>query len=149
MKKAAKYDEICGRFFISKQDFEFANFDLSELEEVLWKIALEDIENQPNEEDRQRLHQAIEGAQNAEQLKNKAKKTLTQLAHLSKGEIWGEKLIEFAWQNPLRQGTQRQVIEAIQVALTTKKASYEFTRRENKVDENTGQLVKRSALASQ
>ncbi len=147
VKKAAKDDEICGCFFISKQDFEFANFDLPELEEVLWKIALEDAENKPKEEDRLSLNEAIKGAQNAEQLKNKAKRALPQLAHLSKGEIWGEKLIEFAWQNPLRQGEQRQVIEAIQAALTSKKASYEFTRRENRVDENTGKIVKRSVVS--
>lgn len=150
VKKAARDDEICGCFYISKQDFEFANFSLWELEEVLWQIVLEDedAENKPTEEDRARLHEAIKYSRNAEELKNQAKRTLTQLAHISKGEIWGKKLMEFAWKNPTLRGEQRQIQKVIQVALTTKTASYEFTRRENRVDENTGELIKRSVKSN-
>ncbi len=143
VKKAATDDEICGCFFISAKDFEFANFDLSELEEVLWLIASEDEENKVTEEDRQRLHEAIKNVSNAEELKKQAGKALPQLAHFTKGEKWGEKLIEYTWDHPDRQDNERQVIEAIRVALTTRTASYEITRREYRVDESTGQLVKR------
>ncbi len=143
VKKAAADDEVCGRFFISAKDFEFANFDLSELEEVLWIIASEDEENKVTEEDRRTLHEAIKNAKNAEELKKQAGKALPQLAHFSKGGKWGEKLIEFTWDHLERQGKERQVIEAIRVALTTRTASYEVTRREYRVDENTGQLIKR------
>ncbi len=144
MKKAAADDEICGCFFISAKDFEFANFDLSELEEILWTIALEDQENKVAEEDRRTLHEAIKNATNAEALKKLAGRALPQLAHFSKGETWGEKLIEYTWDHPVRDGKERQVIEAIRAALTTKTASYEVTRREYRVDQNTGQLVNRS-----
>ena len=146
VKKAAKDDEICGCFFISKKDFEFANFDLSELEEVLWRIASEDSENIPVDEDQQKLHDAIKNAQNAEELIKQARRSLPQLAHLYKGELWGEKLIEFAWENPLRQGKERQVIKAIQIAVTTRTSSYEGTRRGYRVDESTGQLIKRDSV---
>lgn len=146
VKKAAADDEICGCFFISAKDFEFANFDLSELEEVLWIIALEDQENKVTEEDRQTLHEAIKNAQNAEELKKTAAKALPQLGQFSKGEKWGEKLIEYTWRHPLRQDKERQVIEAIRAALTTKTASYQVTRRDFRVDENTGQPVERSTV---
>jgi hypothetical protein len=146
VKKAAKDDEICGCFFISKKDFEFANFDLSELEEVLWRIASEDSENIPVDEDRQKLHDSIKNIQNAEELLKRARRSLPQLSHISKGQVWGEKLIEFAGEYPLRQGKERQVIKAIQIALTTRTSSYEGTRREYRVDENTGQLIKRDSV---
>ena len=54
-------------------------------------------------------------------------------------------LIEYTWDHPERRGKERQVIEAIRVALTTKTANYEVTRRDYRVDENTGQLIKRSS----
>lgn len=51
---------------------------------------------------------------------------------------------EFAGEHPFRQGKQRQVVEAIQMAVRNKNANYQFTRRDYKVDEYTGQLVKRA-----
>lgn len=145
VKKAAVDDEICGNFFVSAKDFEFANFELSELEEVLWTIALEDKESGATSGDRRMLHKAIQDAQNADELIKKARKAITQLSHLSKGEEWGKHLIKFTWEHPLKQGKERQVIQAIRTALTTKTVSYEVTRRDYKVDESTGQLVKRSS----
>lgn len=41
LRAAAQQNQICGSFFVSSPDFEFANFDLSELQEIIWKIALE------------------------------------------------------------------------------------------------------------
>ena len=46
------------------------------------------------------------------------------------------------------QGKERQVIEAIRIALRTRTVSYEISRRDYHVDENTGQLVKRSTISS-
>ena len=144
VKKAAVDDEICGCFYISCQDFEFANFELAELEEILWEWASEeDIENAPTEEDRLTLHEAIKDVKNAEELINKARRALPQLNSLSKGERWGRKLIDFAGEHPVKQGKQRQVVEAIQTAVRTKAWNYQTSRREYKVDENTGQPLKR------
>jgi hypothetical protein len=144
LKKAAIDDEICGCFYISRQDFEFANFELSELEEIVWEWAKEeDKDTILTEEDRHTLHEAIKDVTNADALINQAKKALLQLNNISKGERWGRKLIDFAGEYPLRQGEQRQIIDAIQVAVRAKKANYEITRREYKVDEKTGQPVKR------
>ncbi len=144
VKQAARNDEICGCFYLSSQDFEFANFELDELEEILWEIALEDTDNLPTEEDRHTLHEAIKDVTNAEELEKQARKALPQLAHFSKGERWGRKLIDFVGRNSRRQGKHRQVIEAIQMAVRNKNANYQFTRRDYKVDENTGQPVKRT-----
>jgi hypothetical protein len=130
--------------YISNQDFEFANFELSELEEIVWEIALEDTDNLPTEEDRLPLHETIKDVRNAKELEKQARKSLPQLAHFSKGERWGRKLIDFAGQHPFRQGKQRQVVEAIQTAVRSKIANYKITRRDYKVDENTGQPVKRT-----
>lgn len=144
LKKAAIDDEICGCFYISRQDFEFANFELSELEEIVWEWAKEeDNDTILTEKDRLTLHEAIKDVKNADALINQAKKALPQLNNISKGERWGRKLIDFAGEYPLRQGEQRQIIDAIQVAVRAKKANYEITRRDYKVDENTGQPVKR------
>jgi hypothetical protein len=144
VKKAAKDDEICGCFYISSQDFEFANFELTELEEILWIWALEvDKENTLTKEDRLTLHEAIKDVKNAEELINKAKRALPQLHSLTKGERWGRKLIDFAGEQSVRQGKQRQIVEAIQTAVKTKAFNYQISRREYKVDENTGQPLKR------
>src|SRR5258708_9670391 len=90
VKKAAKDDEICGCFYISSQDFEFANFELTELEEILWTWApKEDKENTLTEEDRLTLHEAIKDVKNAEELINKARRALPQLNNLSKVDRWG------------------------------------------------------------
>ena len=74
VKKAAREDRICGRFFIQKLDFDFANFSLAELEEILWSIA---EENGAAAADRERLHAAIVGAMNGDQLIKDAKAALT------------------------------------------------------------------------
>src|SRR4029077_6813789 len=41
VRKAAEDDEICGMFFISNPDFEFANFTKEELVQIVWEWALE------------------------------------------------------------------------------------------------------------
>ncbi|HEU5382402.1 MAG TPA: hypothetical protein VFV38_43870 [Ktedonobacteraceae bacterium] len=144
VKKAAKDDEICGRFFISEQDFEFANFELSELEEILWEWAIEeDKEKTLLEEDRCRLHEAIKDSPNAEELIKRSRKILIPLNTIAKGERWGRKLIDFAGNHPTKEGKQRPIVEAVQAAIMVKKAKYKVTRCNYKVDENTGQLVKR------
>ena len=148
VKKAALDDDICGSFYVSNQDFEFANFELWELEEIVWEWALEeDKENTLTEKDRLPLHEAIKDVKNAEEFIKQAKKALSQLNDLAKGERWGRKLIDFAGKHrkhPLRQGQQRQVIEAIQTAVRAKGLNYKRSRKEYKVDENTGQPVKRA-----
>lgn len=147
VRKAAEDDEICGAFFISKQDFEFENFELRELEDILWAVATERSGNMVNEEDHRKLHDAIQDARSGTELINKARKTLPLLADLKKDANWGVRLMQYALEHPGKQGMNRQVIEAIDYALylvrTTRLENYEATRRYYQVDKNTGRLVLR------
>lgn len=141
VKKAAHDDEICGSFFISHPDFEFANFDLSELEEIIWNWILEDAP-QRTITDRNVLHDKIKDVKNGEELLSKVKAT-PQFNDVTKGSDWGKRLIQYALQHPRRQNKYRPIIEAIHMALRTKGANYQSTRNNYRVDENSGQLVKR------
>jgi hypothetical protein len=151
VRKAAEDDEICGAFFIPKKDFEFENFDLLELEDILWSIATENPEKGPAEDDRQKLHVAIQDAGNGSELIDRARKALPQLAHLKKDATWGECLMKYAWERPSKQGKYRQVIEAIRYAFylarTPELESYEAARRDYQVDKNAGRLAPRSTAS--
>lgn len=57
VRRAAERDDICGMFFLSQPDFEFANFTIAELEGILWEIA---VENGAGLEARQTLHDALD-----------------------------------------------------------------------------------------
>jgi len=151
VRKAAEDDEICGAFFITEKDkdFEFENFDLSELEEVLWDIATENVENHGDEEDRRRLHSSIEKAKNSTDLINRAKGAFPQLTHLKKDPNWGVRLINYAMQHRFKRGygKKRQIVEAIEYALflarTVSLESYQGTRKRLIIDKNTGRLIPR------
>jgi hypothetical protein len=148
VRKAAEDDEICGAFFISHRDFEFENFEQSELEEIIWTIVIEIPEYSTSDADRQTLHDAIKNAVNGKQLINRASRALPQLAGLKKDVSWGDRLLRYALEHPLKQGKERQVIEAINYAFfltrTPALESYETTRQSFLVDKNTGRLVPRS-----
>jgi len=148
VRKAAEQDEICGAFFISAPDFEYANFDILELEEVVWELALQ---SDANLEKRDLLHQAIQGAIKSEELLKKAEKALPE--HLygvsKKGEKWGNLLMQYANKYPtfrygLKQGMVRPIRIAVDRAMQMRRNSYLAIRRCQKVDKNTGHLVKRS-----
>lgn len=149
VRRAAEKDEMCGAFFISNPDFEFANFDKLELEEIVWELA---FENGATSDMRNALHQAIQGAEKCEALLKNAKKALPE--HLyrvsKKGEDWGNRLMEYANKYPtfrygLKQGRQRPMIEAVEKAMQMSQESYLAIRRFYQVDKDTGRLVKRLA----
>lgn len=149
VRRAAEQDQIFGAFFITenRKDFEFENFELSELEEVLWAIVTENSENQLNEEDHEKLHASIEDATNSTELINKAKKVLPQLALLNKGTSWGARLMAYAKVHPSKQGKKRQIMDAIEYAFylarTPELESYQTAREYYKVDKETGKLIPR------
>jgi hypothetical protein len=150
VRKAAEDDEICGAFFIPEKgkDFEFENFDLAELEEILWDVATENVENHTDEVDRQRLLSSIEGAKNSTDLINRAKGALPQLAHLKKDPNWGMRLINYAMQHRFKREKKRQIVEAIEYALflarTVSLESYQGARKRLRIDKNTGRLIPRN-----
>ena len=147
VRKAAEDDEICGAFYIFTPDFEFANFEIWELEAVLWEIAKE---NGASLDDRGKLHNAVQGSGNAETLLRNVKRSLPDaLTHVTKNILWGERLMDFALASRFKQGRKRPILEAIDEAIfwtrTSNLESYKNTRRELQVDKDTGKLVKRSS----
>lgn len=142
LRRAAEDDEICGRFFISYPDFEMANFELYELEEILWDWA---AENGASQSDRGVLHSALKGVTTGSMLLSRAKKALQALSSVDKGEAWGEALVKYALNHPTwKTGVYRPFLEAVQVASRVGSFNYQSTRRDLRVDPRTGELVPRS-----
>lgn len=142
VRKAAVDDEIVGAFYVSNPDFEFANFEHFELEEIIWKMA---TENGANPIDREKLHGAVKNAKNTEELLKFAKRALPEYLHkLSKGAVWGEQLMQYMKDHPLKQGKKRPIAESLERAIWSREQSYLLTKRDFKVDKDTGSLVKRA-----
>jgi len=144
IRKAATDDEIFGAFFISKPDFEFANFTISELEEVARKICLE---NGASDEALIGLPEAIKDAKSGKEFIHKLPSVLK--PYLNKSQKWGEDLIEFALANPqLPNGDARPIVEAIQTALRVISPvfnlNYTWHRQNFRVDPKEGQLIPRT-----
>jgi hypothetical protein len=141
-------DGIFGTFFLSNPDFEFENFEIEELEEVLWKWVGGES---PSQEDREQLHNNVKAARGSTEFFNGVKRTalsIPQLIEYDKGEAWGEELMKFAWEHQFKRSRKRQIIEAVELALywekTAKLEPYETAKKRNMVDPQTGSLVKRS-----
>jgi hypothetical protein len=148
VRKAADDDEVCGKFFISIPDFEFANFELFELEDVLWQMA---EEQGAIRTEREQLKRAIESAENTTALLRCAKLALPQsLSHISKNVSWAEHLMDYALQHRMKRESRkgRPILDAIKWALyitrTTNVESYKEARRNYRVDRNSGELVSRT-----
>ncbi len=153
MESAAKSNQrsedegIFGRFFLSKPDFEFDNFELEELEEVLWRWV--DEENLTQAE-RDQLHAHVKHATGSTEFfrgVKRAAQVLPQLVGYDKGEQWGEELMKFAWEYPLKQGRRRSLIEAVQLVMYWEKVidmePYEVSRKSYMVNPRTGELIAR------
>jgi hypothetical protein len=142
VRRAAREDRICGRFFIQEPDFEFANFSKDELEEIVWSIA---EDNGAASEDKARLHSALQGADNGDQVVRRAKATLTDsLRTFGKGPDWGERLMQYALEHPENlDGRPRPIMEAIWTAQRGLQADFDYERTHFKVDPDTGELVER------
>lgn len=138
--KAAEADEICGQFFVSKPDFEFANFELDELEEVLWEIA---IEKKAEQKERSRLHKGLAGVTDSKSLEKAARKSLPKrLGHFKKDQEWGVKLMDYAWRLPeTSDGKERPIITAVMLAIRAKDYNYKRTRDRFRVNPATGELI--------
>lgn len=95
--RAVERREMFGMFFISKPDFEFANFNADELAGILWEMALE---KGALPEKKDYFLKLTSAAQNGKQLFDNANKALTDL-RLDKGKTWGERMLNFAGKIPI------------------------------------------------
>jgi hypothetical protein len=141
--KAVEKDEMFGMFFISKPDFEFANFTLEELVEILWDIALE---RGAESDEKQKFLEETSSAKTGKELLSLAKKAIPSLLRVDKGKVWGEKLMRLALKNHKMQLADentktRPVIEAMHLALRTINCNYHLSRKECKVDVTSGKIV--------
>lgn len=142
VRKAAHEDRFCDRFFIQEPDFEFANFSLPELEDMVWSVA---EENGAVPDDRHRLHDALQEVTNGDQLFQKAKAALpVSLRQLKKNQDWGERLMLRAWENPEdHEGKTRPVMDAVWAAKRRLQANFDYERANYRVDPETGDTVER------
>jgi hypothetical protein len=61
--------------------------------------------------------------------------------------MWGAKLIDYAWEHPLKQNRKRQIIEAVELTIRWEKIinmeRYDSAKRTYMVDSETGELINR------
>ena len=137
IRDAAENEEVFGLIFFADPDFEFHNFDIVELEEILWNIA---DENGAQVEARESLHNAIQDCTTGEYLLREAKRLIPELRQVAKGIDWGEKLIEYAWNN---REIERPIHNAIQNAIRAASVEYHVNRARYKIDPQSGELKER------
>ncbi len=144
VRRAAQDDVICGMVYVATPDFEFENFSIDELEEVLWEMA---VDNGALLDERVALHAALRSVTTGKELWTKAQRALPILKGSGKSKDWGERLIRYAGKQPDRQdGARRPIIDAIHVAF--KAASFDnygMSRERNRIDPNSLKLVKRES----
>ena len=148
VKKAAEEEHIFGRYFISTPDFEFSNFSLEELVEILVAIAnKDDIEGVIKED----LLSDLVGVSSSKDLFRILGQTYPQLNNIRKGERWGQELMDYAIKNPKSPSreeegganNERPIIEAARVALIGRKSGYIKSLDKYKVSPDTGTLIER------
>jgi hypothetical protein len=146
--QTSEEDGIFGRFFLSQPDFEIANFEIEELEEVLWIWVGGES---PSQADREQLHSHVKDTTGSTEffkgVKHAAALSLPQLVGYDKCAAWGEELMKFAWEHPFKQNRKRQIIEAVELAVRWEKINsmerYEVSKKSYMVDPKTGDLVTR------
>ncbi|HYT42070.1 MAG TPA: hypothetical protein VEP90_06975, partial [Methylomirabilota bacterium] len=143
LRAAVQQNQICGSFFISDPDFEFANFDLSELQEIVWDIALERGADTTKKSIFLAATSATDSGRKFEQKVKQASSDIPELWNIAKGEEWGKRLMQYALSHPDRlNGVVRLCIKAIRLAMNSRSASYNYTRIHFRVDPETGESIK-------
>lgn len=143
---ASKDDGIFGRFFLARPDFEFENFEIEELEEVLWKLLGEES---PTQTERELLHNHVRDTEGSKAFFDSVERFATSFPRLvgyKKGEKWGEELLEFALEHRLKQNRNRQLIEIMETAIYWEK-TIQLERYDEAIKKNTvnssGEIVQR------
>lgn len=144
----SKDDGIFGRFFLSRPDFELCNFEIGELEEILWTWLGEES---PSQSERELLHSQVKDATSStaffKGVSRFAAQSFPRLVRYDKGKEWGEKLMQFAWEQPSKQGQKRQLVEIVGTAIhwetTIHLEPYDEAIMKNTVNPTTGEIVQR------
>lgn len=148
IRKACEDDEICGRVFFLDPDFEFGNFSISELEQMLRRYA---IDKGADESSLDEIGKAVIHATNGKSLEKAARSSIPELADVGKGENWGRMLMDFALGNPdysteHEKSGRRVIINIAELLLgcVSSGFSYSTTRRKYMVNPVDGMLMERN-----
>jgi len=146
VKKAAKTDQICGMFFISKPDFEFENFKADELVKVLFQLSLENGLKVPSFE---KIKEHTSKVNSAKAFFSVLRDQFPIFSSISKGKNWGKALVKYARENPngkeFGDESDRLINRVIKIIYKIFSVSYEVTRKEYKIDPESGKLIERNA----
>lgn len=94
LKKAVTDGPFFGRFFISSPDFEFANFTITELVDVVLDLARGDRDQVPSKDE---VMQLVVGAKSGKHFFVHLKENA--LPNIGKSEAWGMALMSYALQH--------------------------------------------------
>ena len=133
MKKAIEDDEVVGRFFISKPDFEFENFSLEELSDIVITLSHEygiDID------ENSKFLELIGEVRSGEEFKKVITQYSNDLGRLIKGKIWGEALAIYANEH-YEDFQERTIIKIFHMISACKSYSYELSKKV-KINPETG-----------
>lgn len=145
LKKAAAEETFFGRFFISSPDFEFANFTVDEMIDVLLDLEGRDKIQIPAREE---IAPLVVHAQSGKQFFESLKKHEL-LQRVGKSETWGEALMKYASQHPefpqghKRAGETRPAIEVARLLVSARDAGYLRSIDKYRIDPDTGKLEPR------
>lgn len=142
LKKAAEEDIICGRFFISKPDFEFSNFSQEELVQITLDRAESIGLDVPDEVSIKKEMLSVNNAKDFFAALSKIAPALTNFCN--KSEKWGEELMKYA----LIHKKQCPMIEAAKLVLRAKDIKYNSMRDKYKINPQTGEMIERDPLKS-
>lgn len=144
LKQAVARDIFFGTYFLNPPDIEFANFSLGELVEVVLRMISGRQEPLP---DKTRVAELVSEARSGEEFFRALREV--GLERLGKGTAWGEALMRFALEKPdfdsshAKAGMQRPLVEAAKLLVRARRAGYQRSVADLKVDVSTGQLVPR------
>ncbi len=146
IKRAAQDDEMCGLFFISEPDFEFGNFNLNDLSEIVFEyVKNKEIEGYTLED----VERSIQGAISGKELMQKITQSIPEISDISKGEEWGGLLMAYAARNPRYTKNsnlgeiERPINEVVNILLRCLSVGYQTTRSKFTVSPETGKLIDR------
>jgi hypothetical protein len=141
VKKAAKDGNFFGRFFIASPDFEFANFTIEELVDVVLTLAARDGHGAPP---RDEILSYVKAAKSGKEFFAALKST--SLCHIEKSADWGVAVMAHAIRHPelpqghRQAGKTRPVIEAARLIINARRAGYVRSLERFEVDPETGEF---------
>jgi len=144
LKNAAKGETFFGRFFISSPDFEFANFTVSELLEILLDIQGRESDQVPVVDT---IMPLVARAKSGKEFFDIVKQN--GLQETGKSEAWGVALMNYALQHHKfpqdheKAGETRPVIEVARLLVRARNAGYLRSLETRRVDPDTGELRKK------